>query len=82
MGMVLTVWLALIVLALIVWLGRLVFLCVVDRMMPPLRPDRYADLGDDGLPTVSFVVGIPIGSALFEGLGSAASHPAATGEGA
>ena len=54
--MVLSTWLALIILALIVWLGRLVFLCVIDRVLRPLQPDRYADLGDEGLPTVSFLV--------------------------
>ena len=54
--MVLSLWLALLVLALVVWLGRLVFLCVIDRMLPPLHPDRYADLGDEGLPTLSVMV--------------------------
>lgn len=54
--MVLTAWLALIVLALVVWLGRLVFLCVIDRVLRPLHPEQYADLGDEGLPTVSFLV--------------------------
>jgi cellulose synthase/poly-beta-1,6-N-acetylglucosamine synthase-like glycosyltransferase len=56
MEWVLSTWLALVVLALIVWLGRLVFLCVIDRLLPPLHPDQYADVGDEGLPTVSFVV--------------------------